>query len=430
MTYEGEENNQNMSKQYIFPSGLRLVVNKIDTSKSVAVGVFVGVGAGFENEFNNGLSHFVEHMLFKGTTSRSAFQIVDEVEKVGVKINAFTSKVLTAYYTSSLDTHLEKCLEILSDIYYNSTFNADEMNKERTVILEEIQMGEEDPYELCLDNISTAFYGYKGPGQNILGTKKKIKKYTPVDIKEYFREEYIPSQTVISIAGNVGETLVYDLVNNYFEKFASQGTTAKQRENNESPVYEELIVNKSYEQSHIAIAFPGLNILDDNSNALKMGSNLLGGGMSSRLFQRVREELGLAYNIFSSTSAYLYSGVFIIYLATNFNTVTQAIEAVREEIDKVIASGFNEEEFLKAKEQFKTSLALRMESTYSIMLSAGTNLLIKNSLFSFEDELRKIDDVTLEDVNKVIRDVFEGQDCAVSYVGKRTTNNVKMLLRK
>ena len=419
-----------MSNQYVFPSGLRLVINKIDTARSVSVGVFVAAGAGYENEFNNGLSHFVEHMLFKGTTSRSAFQIVEEVESLGVKINAFTSKTITAYYTSSLDSHLEKCVEILSDIYYNSVFNKDEMNKERSVILEEIQMGEEDPYELCLDNIATAFYGYKGPGQNILGTKKKIEAYTPLDIKKYFNEEYIPAQTVVSIAGNIDESITYNLVYDYFERFAKKGTVAKQKQNNETPSFEEIVIDKPNEQSHIAIAFPGLDIFDVDYNALKMASNLFGGGMSSRLFQSVREDLGLAYNIFSSTSAYLYSGVFIIYLATNLNTVEQSVEAVKKEINKVVDLGFNEGEFLKAKEQFKTSLALRMESTHSIMLSAGSNLLIKNSLFRFEDELSDIDAVSLTNVNEVIKGVFSKQDCAVSYVGKKLGNNVKILLNQ
>lgn len=417
-----------MTNYYVFPSGLKLVTNVNANTKSVSLGVFIGVGSQYEKSSENGLSHFVEHMLFKGTTKRSSFQIADEMESLGVRINAFTSKNITAYYTVSLDQHLERCFDVLSDIYLNSTIEEKEFEKEKLVILEEIQTSIEDPEELCLDNICEAYYGNTGPGQTILGARATIESYEADDVLSYYKKEYLANQTVISVAGNISEEHVYDLVLKYFESSVEMHTDKIVKCNNEKPIFSEIIAQKPIEQAHIALAYPGISYFNEKATAYTVISNLLGGGMSSRLFQSVREELGLVYNIYCATSSYVETGNFGIYLATNDKTVEKALVTIKKEIDKVRKKGFTDLEFSKAIEQLKTSLVLRMENTHSIMLLAGRYMSMKNELFDFDKEFSKVQRLKLSEVNQAIKDIFVDTDIALSYVGKQENIRLKHFL--
>lgn len=265
-----------MTKHFKYASGMQLVVSEMKNTRSVSVGVFISAGSEYENSKNNGISHFMEHMLFKGTTKRSAFQIADEMEKIGARINAFTSKNQTAYYTVSLDEHVESCIEVLSDILNNSVFDNKEISKEKGVVLEEIQMVEDDPEDLCFDNLSLAYYDNVGPGQSILGNALSVSSITRENLLDYHKCEYIPQNIVVSIAGNIKFENAIDIVFKYFESQNRKNSILQEKDSIVKPVFKSSIVIKPIEQANIGIAFPGISIKDDRKNALNMMSNLFG----------------------------------------------------------------------------------------------------------------------------------------------------------
>lgn len=414
-----------MTKHFKYASGMQLVVSEMKNTRSVSVGVFISAGSEYENSKNNGISHFMEHMLFKGTTKRSAFQIADEMEKIGARINAFTSKNQTAYYTVSLDEHVESCIEVLSDILNNSVFDNKEISKEKGVVLEEIQMVEDDPEDLCFDNLSLAYYDNVGPGQSILGNALSVSSITRENLLDYHKCEYIPQNIVVSIAGNIKFENAIDIVFKYFESQNRKNSILQEKDSIVKPVFKSSIVIKPIEQANIAIAFPGISIKDNRKNALNMMSNLFGGGMSSRLFQSVREELGLVYNIYSLPLSYINSGLFCIYLGTSPKNAKEALIAIKKEILRVTENGFSADEFNKAKEQMKTNLVLGLESSYAVMKIMGQRALLNNELFDSAKELNSIISAKIEELAEVTNSILTSNTGAISYVGKELELDVK-----
>ncbi len=399
-----------------YDNGLRLVVNKIQGLTSVSVGVLVKTGSRNETEKENGISHFIEHVMFKGTAKRSAFEISDYIDRIGAQINAFTSKELTCYYTKSTKEHTEDSIEVLSDIFFNSLFDKTELEKEKGVVLEEINMSEDTPEDLCLDLLAESYYGKDGLGRTILGPAKNVKRFTKDDIKTYMDKYYTADNVVIAVAGNVDFDDIEKITEKYFaDKFKKSGS-AKQSVC-EKTFYNKLYKTKKIEQAHIAFAMKGLSVKDDRVDAFSIANTVLGGGMSSRLFQKVREELGLAYSVYSYPSQYKDGGVLEIYAGVNASSRELAAEAILSELKRFKADGITEQEFARGKEQLKSSCIMGRESTASQMLLSGKYMLYLDEEYDFNERLKRLEKVTLKDVITVIKDEFDFNKIATATIG-------------
>lgn len=405
-----------MDRIYKFSNGLRLALCPMAHTRSVAIGVFVGAGAANETKEISGISHFTEHMLFKGTSKRSAFDIANEMESVGAQINAFTARHMTCYYTISTDEHTEHCMEVLSDIFFNSTLLDDEIDKERKVILEEISRDEDDPEDVCNEGLASVFYGDTSMGRPILGSRENVNSFKSQDIKNYLENYYVPNNTIISIAGSFKIEDAVALASKYFENnFISNGIVKDVEQSETYSAY--FYKQKATEQANVAFAFPSYTFSHHKREVVSLISNVFGGGMSSRLFQNVRERHGLAYDVYSIVSADKHNGAFSIYVGTNPNTAVKATEAIKEEIDKLRATGINDQEFNKGIQQLKTNLVLGSESSLSLMRANGRNMIMMGEMFDVDKRLEAINSITFNDVNKAIKDIFNYEKVSASYVG-------------
>ncbi len=398
-----------------FDNGLRLVVNQMSGLMSVTMGILVHTGASVESDKEDGISHFIEHMMFKGTQKRTAFKISDEMDRIGAQMNAFTGKDLTCYYAKSTTGHAEEAFEILADLFLNSTFPEDEMSREKGVIIEEINMNEDTPDDLCLDMLSRAYYGERGYGRNILGPRKNVEGFTRDDIKSYMQQRYCSDNIVISMAGNIDIKVAEAMVEKHFAgmlKCCCSKTDVKVELQAKS-----LFKTKDIEQVHIGIAFPSVKRYDKLFDATQIMNAILGGSMSSRLFQTVREELGLAYTVYSYISTYCETGTLAVYAGVNAEKYKQSAEAIYSCVNDLRKKNISEEEFLRGKEQLISSQIFAQESTSSQMLLFGKELLYRGRVYNFEDRVNKISSVTLKDVLDAIDVNFDDKFKAVSLVG-------------
>ena len=401
-----------------YPNGLRLVIEKMDGLFSVSTGVLVRTGSINETEQENGISHFIEHCIFKGTEKRSAFEISDYIDRIGASINAFTSKEITCYYTKSTTEHAGETLEVLSDIFFNSTFSQEEINKEKGVIIEEINMSEDSPEDTLFDLLATSSFGDEGLGKTILGPSANIKRFTKKDIDAYMDKYYTADNVVISVAGNVNvektQELVETLFVNKFTRIKSKAQFTKS-----TIKTGKLHKYKPIEQCHVGISFPAFNIQDERSEALSIASVILGGGMSSRLFQTIREEMGLAYSVYSYISSYNTQGVLEIYAGVNPESRDLAVSKIIEEVNKFKKDGIIEQEFLRGREQIKSSFIMGRESTATQMLLFGKYMLYFNKQFSIEEKLNKFYSLTKKDVESAIIECFDFSKMATATVGPK-----------
>ena len=396
-------------------NGLRLVVNQMSGLMSVTMGILVHTGASVESDKEDGISHFIEHMMFKGTKKRTAFKISDEMDRIGAQMNAFTGKDLTCYYAKSTTGHAEEAFEILADLFLNSTFPEDEMSLDKGVIIEEINMNEDTPDDLCLDMLSRAYYGERGYGRNILGPRKNVEGFTRDDIKGYMQRRYCSDNIVISMAGNIDINIAEAMVEKHFagiQKCCCSKTDVKVELQAKS-----LYKTKDIEQVHIGIAFPSVKRYDKLFDATQIMNAILGGSMSSRLFQTVREELGLAYTVYSYISTYCETGTLAVYAGVNAEKYKQSAEAIYSCVNDLRKKNISEEEFLRGKEQLISSQIFAQESTSSQMLLFGKELLYRGRVYNFEDRVNKISSVTLKDVLNAIDVNFDDKFKAVSLVG-------------
>ena len=400
-----------------FDNGLKLVVVEMKGLLSVACGVLVKTGSANESEKENGISHFIEHTCFKGTKTRSAFEISDFVDSIGGQINAYTSKQMTCYYTHTTKEHLNDSMEILSDIFFNSVFDKTELNKEKGVIIEEINMSEDTPEDLCLDLLSESFYGKCGLGQTILGSAKNVRSFNRDAVKKYMDKYYTADNTVIAIAGNVSVKTAEKLAERYFAQLFTRIKSAPQIDC-ETTEPKHLKKVKQIEQSHIGICMPALSITDNRRDTLTIANIILGGGMSSRLFQKIREDLGLCYSIYSYLSCYRDTGVLEIYAGVNTESRDTALKAIKDEIAK-FKDGVTEQEFLRGKEQLKSSLILGQESVSGQMQLFGRYALLCGELFDFNERLKSINEITRSDVLKVIDEFFDIKKASSATVGPK-----------
>lgn len=388
-----------------FENGLRVIINKMDSFMSVSCGVLVKTGSANESDSENGISHFIEHTMFKGTEKRSAFQISEAIDNIGGQINAFTSKEITCYYTKSTSDKTEDSLEVLSDIFFNSKFEEAELEKEKGVVIEEIKMSEDTPEDILLDLLAESYYGKNGLGKTILGPEENIKRFTRQDVLDYMAKYYTADNVVISISGGVDEKVVFDLIEKYFAKKFKAFKSAKQLESKADGV-KNLFRQKQIEQAHIGISFPAFSVNDERAECLNIANTVLGGGMSSRLFQKVREELGLAYSVYSYPSLYKNSGVLEIYAGVNVESRDLALKAILDVVKDFADNGITEDEFNRGKVQIKSSFVFGNESTATQMLLYGKYLLLRDVVFNVEEKMKLYDTISLKEVNDTIKEIF------------------------
>ena len=402
-----------------YPNGLRLVVKQMQGLLSVTMGILVGTGGGAETDLEDGISHFIEHMQFKGTQKRNAFEISDAFDRIGAQVNAFTGKDLTCYYSKCTTDHTAACFELLSDLFLNATFPEEEMEREKGVVCEEISMNEDTPEDLCLDLLSRAFYGTKNYGRNILGPAKNVKGFTVSDIQRYKKARYCPENIVISFAGGIDMQTAQALVETYFGDLP-QGEY-EERKPQITFAHQSLVRNKPIEQMHLAIAYPSVCRGDEREDTVSALNGILGGSMSARLFQEVREKRGLAYSVYSYTSSFPECGSLNIYAGVNPANVGQAYDAICSVIKEMQEKGITEEEFLRSREQMKSGLFFSSESSNAQMLLYGKYMLYFNKIFDFEEKLNNINQMTYQTAQETLAAMFDEKQKALALVGNTDT---------
>lgn len=405
-----------MFKKVLLKNGLRLVYENIPYVRSVSVGIWVGTGSRNETPENNGISHFIEHMLFKGTSKHSAKDIAERIDAIGGQINAFTGKECTCYYTKTLDSHLNIAIDVLADMFFNSTFISKDINVEKRVVIEEIGMYEDAPEELVHDIFSEMVWNGNSLGYPILGTEKCINKFNSKMILKYMKEYYTPYNTVVSVAGNFDENELINMINQYFGKWVYSGEWKTNFSQVEYQI-NKTIREKETEQVHLCMGFQGIENGNDDVYSLLAINNIFGGGMSSRLFQKIREKKGLVYSIYSYPSTYQGAGLFMIYAGMNPEYLQNVVDLTKSEIELLVKKGITQSELSKSKEQLKGNFILGLESTSSRMNSIGKSELLLNKINTPEEVLEKIDNINLENINQVIKNVFKTDRLSLSAVG-------------
>lgn len=401
-------------KQY--KSGLKLVAVKLDNFYTVSFGVFVNVGSVMENRENNGYSHFIEHLLFKGTERRTALQISEEIDDIGANLNAFTSKDCTCFFTKSASADLEKCIDVLSDMYFNATFPQDELQREKAVVLEEIKMCDDTPDDLSQDAIASALFNGQPLGQTILGNPRNIEYSDRHSIQNFKKKHYISANTVISVAGNFDFEKLDKLVETYFESNFEPSVVIGQ----EPQVhYTNKFVHrfKDIEQVHLEMAVGGYSINSPKRYAMSVLSSTLGGGLSSRLFQTIREKHGLVYSVYSYPSSYVNGGALEIYAGLSPQNIKKVCNLIRDEIQLFVDKGITPKELDRAKIQATNGLYSTLESNMTLMRLYGRSMLKNGTLFNPQNEIECYKSVDISSVNEVARELFS-QQYASSYVGR------------
>lgn len=410
-------------------NGIRVISKEMPEMRSVTVGVWIRTGSAFEEPYDNGVSHYIEHMLFKGTETRTAKDLADAIDGIGGQINAFTSKECTCYYVKVLDTHLDIGIDILSDMIKHSKFDETDCLKEKKIIYDEIALYEDSPEDVAYDLLADTIFGKTGLGQPILGSKTSLEAMTRERVMTYLQTHYTPSNIVISVAGSFNRTAMLELLNHGFGALKDEITASEH-------TYDATFHNgyqftfKDIEQHHLCIGLKGVPYNDPEIYPLMVLNNLLGGGTSSRLFQNVREEQGLAYSIFSHPSQYKKTGLMTVYASFIPENLETVAEAIIEEIQNLRDLQISDQELERSKEQLKGNYILGLESTGSIMTMLGKSLLLSDRIETLDEVIQSIDAVKMKDVKRMIQHVFDPSVLAMTLVGRVQKQEAEMLYNK
>jgi predicted Zn-dependent peptidase len=392
-------------RRTVLPNGLRILTEAIPAMRSVSFGIWVGVGSRDETPARAGVSHFLEHLLFKGTKRRSALDISASIEAVGGETNAFTTKEYTCYYARVLDADAPLAIDVMCDLVVDSVLAPSDVETERGVILEEIAMHDDEPGDEVHDLFSAAMYGEDSPlGRLISGTAETVTPMTRKQIDAFYRSRYVPSNMVISAAGNLDHAKVVKLVRDAFADHGLNTASAAPASGSSATKIckpSVIVREKDTEQAHVVLGCEGFGRLDPRRFALGVLNNSLGGGMSSRLFQEIREKRGLAYSVYSYTSQYADSGLFAVYAGCAPGKVDEVLDLATAELARVAADGLTEAEVVRGKGMMKGSLVLGLEDTGSRMSRLGKGELLYDDMLSVDDLLARVDAVTVDDVREI-----------------------------
>jgi predicted Zn-dependent peptidase len=399
------------------PNGIRIVTEPMPYVRSVSLGVWIGTGSRVERGPENGISHFIEHMVFKGTKTRSAEDIARSVDSVGGGLDAFTSKELVSFNTKVLDEHLPIALDILADLVLNPVFREDDIEKEKGVILEEIKMEADQPEFVLHETFISNFWKGHGLGKPILGTKETVKKFGQEMLFDYYQRCYSPKNILITAAGSLEHDRIVSLVRDKFAGLADH--EALPRDSVPKP-HAPIILKKkeSLEQIHIALGVPAYPLAHELRFPLYVLNTVLGGGMSSRLFQNIREKQGLAYAVYSELNLFSDTGCFTVYAGTGVETARQVVESVIQEFRQLKDELIGEEELRRAKDHLKGSLMLSLESTSSRMSNLARQELYFDRFMSPDEMLDHIEVVTRQEVQNIAQEFFTTENIALAMLGR------------
>jgi predicted Zn-dependent peptidase len=403
-------------RKIVLDNRQRIVAEHIPTLKSVTIGIWVNVGSRDEQQGEEGLSHFLEHMFFKGTKRRSAAEISREIDALGGEMNAFTTRETTTFYVKVLDQQLEAALELLSDLFYRSRFDSKEVQKEKQVVLEEIRMVQDDPEDLVQELHMKHMLGEHPLGRPILGDAARIESLRRQDLLSYIRAHYDPRHTVIAVAGNFSWKRLERLLQRHFGP-AHAGTGVMPHRWPPRISSGLLVQKKSLEQVHLCLGLRGVAAGHKDRYAVHALNGVLGGSVSSRLFQEVREKRGLAYSIYSFLSTYSDAGMITIYAGTRPREVQRVIELVRRELKRLRSQGVEPKDLARVKNQMKGSLMLGLESSHSRMSKLAKDELSQGCHVSLEQMAAEIDRVTLEQVHGVAREFLNPDLLSITALG-------------
>lgn len=409
-----------MYRKLVLDNGVRVVTERIPTLKSVTVGIWVNTGSRDEQPAQAGYSHFIEHMFFKGTRSRSATEISREIDALGGEMNAFTTRETTTFYVKVLDQQLQQAVELLADLFHHSRFDPREIEKEKKVVLEEIRMVQDDPEDLVQELHTGQVLGRHPLGRSVLGCEETIRTLRRRDLMEYIEAHYDPRDIVIAIAGNFEPAKVERLITRYFglKRVTTNGVRPARRP---PDVHGGVLARqKPLEQVHLCLGLKGVPAGHRDRYAVYALNSVLGGSMSSRLFQEVREKRGLAYSIYSFLSGYSDVGTLTVYAGTRAKEVPRVVDLMCREIRKIGSKGVEQKELERAKNQMKGSLMLSLESSHSRMSKLAKDELTYGSRTSLADMVAQIDRITLDHVASVGRQLFALDQLAITGLGPIT----------
>ena len=398
------------------PNGVRVITEVMSHVRSVSVGIWIGSGSRRETPEQNGIAHFIEHMLFKGTTSRSAEDIARSVDSIGGNLDAFTAKELVCFNTKVLDQHLAQSFDVLSDLVLHPMFRDEDIEKEKGVILEEIKMEEDSPDYLVHEIFTGNFWKDHPLGKPILGTPQNVKRFDSKMIREFYSEVYTPANFLVTAAGNLTHEGLTALVRQHFESLPA-GSAAPHDPVPNTHARISLRNKKSLEQVHVCLGVPSYPLPHQQRFACYVLNTLLGGGMSSRLFQNIRERQGLAYSVFSELSPYRDTGCLSIYAGTSVESAPKVVEAITREFRELKQDMVPAEELRRAKDHLKGSLMLGLESTGSRMSNLARQELYFGKFFTMDELLESIEVVTAEDVQRIAQTFFDPKQIALTILG-------------
>jgi predicted Zn-dependent peptidase len=393
-------------KRSVHSSGLRIVTEEVPSVRSAAVGIWVNVGSRDEAPATAGASHFLEHLLFKGTTSRTALEISSSIESVGGEMNAFTSKEYTCFYARVIDTDLPMAIDVVSDLITSSIVTALDVDAERKVVLEEIAMRDDDPSDLVHDLFSDTYYGDTAIGRPILGTIDSIKGMSRNTVFNYYKKKYLPQDLVVAVAGNIKHKRVVAMVeealsrDNFLDELGAPVLRPNTPVKNSKQQSVGLLYKKS-EQAHMFYGMEGVARADERRFAMGVLSAALGGGMSSRLFQEIREKRGLAYSVYAYAQQFAGSGVLGFYAGCNPTKAIEVVEIIRSVLSDVADNGMTHEEIERAKGAVRGSLVLSQEDSGSRMSRIGKNEIVYGQVMDFDDILKAISRVSATDIREI-----------------------------
>lgn len=398
-------------------NGIRIITEPLTHYRSACLGIWIGTGSVRESANESGASHFIEHMLFKGTNTRSASDIAAEMDSIGGTLNAFTSKDCTCFYAKVLDEHLEQAVDLLSDIVLNSSFDVKEIEKEKGVVCEEILMMQDSPEDLAHESLSDVYFEDGALAKPILGNVESVRGFTRDVLLSYMQSHYSPENTVISCAGNVSEQRVEELVAKRFSAHSGPGRLPQLSHSIKLGTRFKT-VEKDVEQVHICIGMPGYGIDSDGQYALFVLNNALGGSMSSRLFQKIREEKGLAYSVYSYPVSYVGVGCFAMYAGTGEKQAVQVVDLMMDELKRMRKDGLTHEEFNRSKEQLKGNYLLGQEGTSGRMNAIGKSELLLNKVYTEQERLAQIEGITMDKIMEILPKVLDANNICAAAVGR------------
>ncbi len=393
-------------RRTVLPSGLRIVTEEVPSVRSAAIGIWVNVGSRDETPAVAGASHFLEHLLFKGTTRRTALEISATIEAVGGEMNAFTSKEYTCFYARVIDTDLPMAIDVVSDLITSSIVSALDVDAERKVVLEEIAMRDDDPSDLVHDLYAETYYGNTTLGRPILGTIKSIKEMSRSSVFNYYKKKYLPQDLVVAVAGNIKHKRVVAMVIDALSRdnFLNVKGAPQIRPNTPiktKPMQSVGLLTRKTEQAHMFYGMEGVARSDERRFAMGVLASALGGGMSSRLFQEIREKRGLAYSVYAYAQQFAGSGQIGFYAGCNPTKAIEVVEIIREVLADVAENGMSHEEIERAKGAVRGSLVLSQEDSASRMSRIGKNEIVYGQVMGFDDILKAIARVNPSDVREI-----------------------------